>query len=276
MKRAIYFVFFFWVCSFHSMYALQWNGVNQADDKTILLFHFDEAKGGGAASTGGETFSFIAKNATAAEKSEESANPGSQKRFGINASEITDSEPEWVPQSPNLNHGKGSAVSLSGKMGGLELLQPLNDESGLTISFWIKIQSSTVMGPVLCLTRPGGSIPFRIVASVVPDSQHKVFRLGSGFGDHAVFIDDKAGILDEDWHQIAIVFAPVSGGGSLIKYYHDGDFLEEKSSQDPPPGGKFVLTIGGQPWYGPGSPCEIDELLIQNSVISDFSKPYHH
>ena len=38
--------------------------------------------------------------------------------------------------------------------------------------------------------------------------------------------------------------------------------------------GKGILTVGGNPFTGPGASFEMDELLIQGGVLTDFTNPH--
>lgn len=234
--------------------AFQWNGVNQPNASTLALFHFDEGKGDRAANA---------------------APDGSPLAFTSQKGGAADTSPTWAPQPPSLDGGKGKALRIEGNTMGFagpkataHAIEGLDPSAGLTVSFWFRA------GPE---ESPG-------VALVLMSTQNPRFEilfLVEKFpGTHRYFLvygktrfSGGKDLLDGDWHHVALVIAPAAAG-STVRFFRDGEKVEEKAASEPPPGGKGILTVGGNPFTGPGASFEMDELLIQGGVLTDFTKPH--
>ncbi|MFZ4694548.1 MAG: LamG-like jellyroll fold domain-containing protein [Verrucomicrobiia bacterium] len=235
-------------------HAFQWNGVNQPDASTLALFHFDEGKGDRAANA---------------------APNGLPLAFTSQKGGVADASPAWAPQPPSLDGGKGKALRIEGKTMGFagpkataHAIEGLDPSAGLNVSFWFRAGPEESPGAVLVLMstqNPRFEILFLVEKF---PGIHRYFMV---YGKTR-FSGGKD-LLDGDWHHVALVVAPATTG-STVSFFRDGEKVEEKAAPEPPPGGKGILTVGGNPFTGPGASFEMDELLVQGGVLTDFTKPH--
>ncbi|MCX7003580.1 MAG: CehA/McbA family metallohydrolase [bacterium] len=228
-------------------WALTWQHANAADTNTIALYHFNETSGTSAYdAAGARTLTHTSTNMTSA------AAPG------------------WMATPigryllcSNNNFATYSTYNIA-----------INWTNGLTISFWLRTADQagrTVMAIDLShgdgyrnqniiAWRPGWSNPLR-----------------PAIHDTDLFFDTTPGLatklLDGQWHHIAVTWNPAD---TTARFYLDNVLI----ANWPAAGGHDVallcnLRVGA----GLQDPAQcyvgdVDELLVQNSVITDFADGY--
>ncbi len=157
----------------------------------------------------------------------------------------------------------------SGTDGGVNSPRPIviaDPSNGVTLSYWIRT-SQTVNDkyPVVYNRKIG-------------DNQNAMY-LGYNGGNNATYInianndcepsDNWAALVtDGEWHHVALVYDP-SATGAEGKLYIDNDMKESWNiSAGAWDNDEGSINIDGD-WDG-----QIDELLLQNSAITDFSNAY--
>lgn len=235
-----------------SSLALTWNAENQADANTILLYHFNEDSG-----------------TSVSDSSDKGRNTTLTRDF-----RASESENHWL-SSGNGRYLKGyHATSGTGDFVNNVTVTNMNWNLGLTISFWYRVRDE-VGSP------NNNSLVYVEGASTTPRFNLGTDTFGTG-GNGRLSLSVGSGLVaygaDHIWRHLAIVFNPYGDAstGGVWNLYMDNTQVGNTAytSQNLANATNFSIRFMSGYFNSAGLSADMDEVLVQNGVITDFSKPY--
>jgi hypothetical protein len=242
----------FAACSTHAFAGLTWPSANQPDQDTLVLYHFDES-------------------------GDQLLDSGPKKRNARvrNSSSLVKEPPAWMasPAGGFLSPiGEGS--SSTGMAENVQV-DGVDFNKGLTVSFWYRaVEGAAQAGELFQMENPR----VRVALDDYGSNNNGRLQLqapGLAAGDPAPMADFGT---ENAWRHVAVVYKPRNqsakeGGtwtllldGTPAGSVNDPNDLSERTG--------FALRIGGNTFdNGPMQGGQLDEFLITNRVLTDFSAP---
>ncbi|MBU0677766.1 MAG: IPTL-CTERM sorting domain-containing protein [Verrucomicrobia bacterium] len=233
--------------------ALTWSAMNGVTADTLLRYRCDEGSG------------------TVLEDLSAGAHDGSL----ANASAWSSGHPGWftysygfyLSPSGNPTDGMNANVTITG----------VDMDKGLTVSFWYRNGAGeTQSGTAFAIEGPGATPRIQLYTDDFGPSYYGRIRLFASPDWSSLYSIGGEGV----WKHIAVVYDPVDGdssNGGNFYLYLDTALLETVASANDYSGvSQFNFKFGDNTFANsPLQGADLDELLIENAVITDFSQPYH-
>lgn len=231
---------------------MTWTGPNQPDDDTLVLYHMDES-GSTLIDSGPQGLNAPLRDASA----------------------LVQAAPEWMnTPSGGVLYPVGENAASTGMTQNVEI-KGVDYDKGVTISFWYRpLEGETRGGELFQMENPR----VRVVTDAYgPKNNGRLLLQAPGLQE-----GEKPPMVDfgprNEWRHIAVVYEPIQGAtehGGTWTLFLDGNQVGSISDPtDYTSKNNFGLRVGGNVFNnGPLQGGQLDEFLITNRILKDFSTP---
>jgi hypothetical protein len=231
---------------------LTWTGPNQPDEDTLVLYHFDES-GSSITDHGpqGLNLSAAQSSALVSEPSDWMASPAGGYLFPV-----------------------GNGMESTGILQNVQVKE-VDFNKGLTVSFWCRsVDGEIQSGEIFQMENPRVRVAVDDYG-VKSNGRLRLEAPGLMEGDKPPMVEFGPHAI---WRHVAVVYDPknqAADDGGAWSLYLDGTLVG--SIEDPNDLSKshqFTLRVGGNTFNnGQLQGVQLDEFLITNRVLTDFSAP---